>query len=856
MPIPIATYRLQLHAGFGFDDVARVAPYLAALGVSHVYLSPILQAAPGSTHGYDVIDHSTLNEELGGEAGYERMVKALAEAGLEHMVDIVPNHMSVAAGRRNRWWWDVLENGPSSRWASFFDVDWTRSDPKVLLPVLGDHYGQVLEWREFSLVRESASFVVRYFEHEAPISPRTLDELLGAAADDCGFDGLASLAVAFGRLPLATATDRASVEERHRDKEVLRRRLAWLIDNEPGVAEAIDRQVAAHNADADRLDALLLRQNFRFADWHTAGQSIDYRRFFDINELVGLNMSDDQVFDEAHELVLRLLSDVRVDHPDGLRDPQRYCRRLRGRAGDDAYIVVEKIVETGEGESLPASWPVQGTTGYDWLNVACGLFVDPSAEAPMTELYQSFTGETADFAAVAYESKLHVIRESLAADLDRLTAVALAVCEERRLFRDHTRRELREAVREIAAWFPVYRTYAAPGRVAAEADVRAVEAAVAAAAAARPEVDPVLLLFLRDLLLGRVEGANEAELCLRFQQFTAPVMAKGVEDTACYRYLRLAALNEVGGDPGRFGASVAEFHAHNARMARDWPATMLASSTHDTKRSEDVRLRIALLSEIPDQWSTAVRRWAARNRRRGPIDANTEYLLYQTLVGAWPIDAGRAWQYMEKAVKEAKRQTSWVAPGAEYEAGVRAFVEGALGDADLVADLEEFAAPLVERGREASLGLTLLKLTSPGVPDIYQGTEDWDLSLVDPDNRRPVDFERMGRWESPKQRLVRRALEVRRRRWEPAYAPGCSYQPLDAGEAVAYVRGGEAITVVPRGRQWGETVLALPAGEWADELGEGGEGGEGGGERPFSGSVRLGDLMAEGPVALLGRVSR
>jgi (1->4)-alpha-D-glucan 1-alpha-D-glucosylmutase len=852
MSVPLATYRVQLHAGFGFDEVAAIAPYLAELGVSHVYCSPYLQAAPGSTHGYDVVDHSRLNEELGGEAAYERMVKALAEQGLGQVLDIVPNHMSVAAGRRNRWWWDVLENGPSSRWASFFDVDWSRTDPKVLLPVLGDHYGRVLDWGEFRVVREGGSFVVHYFEHEAPISPRTLDDLLGAAAVASGSDELASIAVAFGRLPPATATDLASVEERHRDKEVFRSHLAWLLDDQPAVAEAVDRELAAVNADPDRLDALLLRQNYRFAFWQSAGQSIDYRRFFDINELVGLNVDEPRVFEEAHELVLRLVSDLRIDHPDGLLDPAAYLTRLRSRVGDDAYIVVEKILEAGE--ALPPSWPVQGTTGYDFVNLATGLFVDPAGEAPLTELYRDFTGEEEDFAEVAYAAKQQVMRQSLAADLDRLTALAVTVCERRRSYRDYTRRELHDVLREVAACFGVYRTYVTPGGAApSAADVAAVESAVAEASRRRPEFDPLLLAFVRDLLLGCVEGPTEAELAQRFQQFSAPVMAKGVEDTAFYRYFRLVALNEVGGDPGRFSVAVEDFHRHNVRMAVEWPATMLASSTHDTKRSEDVRLRIALLSEIPAEWAGAVRRWSARNRQHGDIGPNTEYLLYQTLVGAWPLGVDRAQAYMEKAVKEAKRQTSWVAPDAEYEAAVQAFVAAVLDDAAFVADLEAFVAPLVEAGRTTSLSQTLLKLTAPGVPDIYQGTEDWDLSLVDPDNRRPVDYAALAHSDSPKRRLVTRALAARRRRRE-AFAPGASYEPLyadgaKAAHAVAYVRGGSAVVVAPRlvlglGGDWGDTAVTLPPGRWVDDLG---------GERRWEGRVLLRDFLAGFPVALLGR---
>ncbi len=885
----LATYRVQLHAGFGFDDVAAAAPYLAALGVSHVYCSPYLQAAPGSTHGYDVVDHSRLNEELGGEAAFERMCAALAAVGLRHIVDIVPNHMSVATeafghaagGRRNAWWWDVLENGPSSRFASFFDIDWSPPDDRlrqrVLLPVLGDHYGRVLEAGDLRVEREGGSFVVRYFEHEAPVSPRTVDELLGEAAEACQSDELASVAVAFGRLPPASATDRESVDERHRDKEVLRANLERLLEEGPAVASAVDAALRALNADVDHLDALLQRQNFRLALWRTAGQELDYRRFFDVPELVALRVEDPRVFEESHQLILGLVADgkvdgLRIDHPDGLRDPQAYLERLPG----DVYVVVEKIL--GADEGLRRSWPVAGTTGYDYLNRVLGLFVDPEGEEQLTELYGRFTGEETDFETVAYEAQQLVMRQALAADLDRLTALATEVCDRHRRYRDYSRRDLRAALRELAACFPVYRSYVVPGLACAEEDAALVEAAVAAAAERRPDIDPDLLAFLRDVLLGRVEGEVEADLALRFQQFSSPVMAKGVEDTAFYRYFRLAALNEVGGEPARFGTSVDEFHAANLAAAEAWPATMLATSTHDTKRAEDVRARLAVLSEMPGQWALAVRRWAALNAgpRRGDWpDANTEYLLYQTLVGAWPIDVDRVQAYLSKATKEAKRHTSWIDPDEEYEAAVADFAAAVLADDEFVAELETFLRPVVEAGRVNSLAQTLLKLTSPGVPDVYQGTELWDLSLVDPDNRRPVDYDARRQlldkvreagpaevWPAwadeggAKLWLVHRTLEARRRRPAAFTGGGASYRPLwaegeKASSVVAFVRGDEMVTVTPRlvhgvDGEWGDTSLTLPPGRWADELG---------GERSWDGDqpVRVADLLSELPVILLGR---
>jgi (1->4)-alpha-D-glucan 1-alpha-D-glucosylmutase len=872
-----ATYRVQLHAGFTFDDAAALTDYLDELGVSHLYCSPYLQAAAGSTHGYDVVDHGRLNEELGGAEGHARMTAQLAARGMGQLLDIVPNHMALD-GRANRWWWDVLENGPSSQYAAYFDIDWdppeSKLRAKVLMPVLGDHYGRVLEAGELQVVRERGSFLVRYHDHEAPLSPRSLDDLLAEAAERVGSDELASIATALGRLPHSRATDRASVQERHRDKEVLRGHLAALCEDDLDVARAVDDAVKALNEDVDALDALLERQNYRLAFWRTAGRELDYRRFFDISTLVALRMEDEAVFAQTHELVLRLVSEgavhgLRVDHVDGLRDPEAYLALLDERSGG-AHVVVEKILEVDE--RLPATWPVAGTSGYDFLNRVNPLFVDPAGEAAMTGLYVRFTGETTDYAEVARRAKHQVMREALAADVERLTAIFVDVCEGHRRYRDHTRAELRDALREVVAAFPVYRTYVHPGAQPSAADAEYVTVAAARAAERRPDLDLELLSFLVDVLLLRHGGEAETELALRFQQVTSPVMAKGVEDTAFYRFNRLVSLNEVGGDPGRFGTTVEEFHRRN-RAAAAWPGSLLATSTHDTKRSEDVRARISLLSEIPARWEDAVWRWAhlnERHRRDGWPDRNAEYLLYQTLVGAWPLGADRAVAYMEKAAKEAKVHTSWVDPVPEYDAALRAFVEGVLADGAFVAELERFVEPLVEAGRVTSLAQVTLKLTGPGIPDLYQGTEVWDLSLVDPDNRRPVDYaerrellaelagagpepalahaERGG----PKLWLIQRLLLLRRRLPAP-FATGAGYEALStrgakAAHAVAYLRGEEVAVVVPRlvlglDGDWGDTEVELPSGTWVDALG--GASGEG--------TVGLAGLLARFPVAVLRR---
>ncbi len=878
---PRATYRLQLGAGFTFDDAAGVADYLERLGVSHVYLSPYLQAAPGSGHGYAVVDHGRIDESLGGDDGHDRMGQAFGRHGLGQLLDIVPNHMAIT-GPENPWWWDVLEHGPSSRFAAYFDVDWdppeARLRNKVILPVLGDHYGRVLEAHELELERDGPSFTVRYAERTFPLSPRSLPQILSVAAGRTGSDALSFVAGALDRLPRSTATDRQSVRRRHRDWDVLRGILGRLLAEEPPVAAAVDGVVAETNTDPDALDELLERQNYRLVHWRAAARDLGYRRFFDINSLVGLRMEDEQVFHDTHALVLRWLTDgvidgLRVDHPDGLRDPAGYLQRLRD-ARPSAWIVVEKIL--GSEERLRDSWPVDGTTGYDFLNRVGGLFVDPAGERPLTGLWRSFTGLPADVPAAIHDAKLQVLGDVLGGDVNRLTALLVDICERHRRHRDYTRHELHEALLEYITAFPVYRTYVHAERndVAAD-DTRAINAAADAARQARPDIDTDLLDFLRDLLLLRIRGGLEAEFVMRFQQLTGPAMAKGLEDTAAYRLNRLVCLNEVGGDPGRFGVTPESFHRAAAETLRRWPRTLLASSTHDTKRSEDVRARLALLSEVPTRWARAVRRWATMNdalRSGDWPDRNVEYLLYQTLVGAWPITPERLLPYLEKAVREAKVHTSWNAPNEAYEAAVRRFASGVLEDPAFRTDLERFVAPLVEPGRVNSLAATLLKLTSPGIPDVYQGTELWDLSLVDPDNRRPVDFERrrqllqqldrlrpeqiMRRSADgmPKLWLLRQALRVRKR-YPDDFGPAGEYRPLQASgpaadHVVGFLRGDRVATVVPRlvlrlrGR-WGDTTVQLPAGRWRNECT---------GDEIDGGAAQVAELLHRFPVALLVRL--
>ncbi|CAN5857532.1 malto-oligosyltrehalose synthase [soil metagenome] len=884
MPDPLfATYRVQLTPEFDFASAAHIVPYLAELGISHLYCSPYLQAATGSNHGYDVVDPTRVNEEIGGEAGRRRLVQALQESGLGQVVDMVPNHMAIG-DRANRWWWDVLENGRASPYARYFDVDWNPPEVKlrnrVLMAILGDHYGRIVEAGEIRVVRDRAEFTLAYHEHLLPLSPPSLEGLLSAAARHCSNTELESLAAAFGRLPKSTESDEDLVHERIRDKEVLKDRLMSLMEADSEVLEAVDTALEVLNGTPDAVDDLLQRQNYRLAYWKTAVQDLDYRRFFDVDTLVGVRNEDPEVFADTHRLILGWVktgdvAGLRIDHPDGLRDPQGYLQRLSDQA-PGAWIVVEKILEPGE--RLPETWPVAGTTGYDFLNRLTGLFIDGSNESVITALYRELTGESGDWDEVVLERKHQVLREVLTADLTRLTGLFVEICERHRRYRDYTRYELSQALREVLASFPVYRTYIRPGDPASWQDLRHVVESVEAAKNRRGDLDPELFGFLEGLLLlqasipeSRRPVPPEIELVMRFQQLSGPVMAKGVEDTAFYNYNRFVALNEVGGDPGRFGLPVDEFHAA-CRVAQEcYPTSMLDTSTHDTKRSEDVRARLALLSEMPDAWAVAVRRWMSHNDgyRAGLVDRNIEYLLYQVLVGAWPLTKDRTVAYIQKASREAKTHTSWLAPNPAYDEALVGFVHFLFDDAEFQRTMAAFVAPLIAPGRVNSLSQTLVKLTAPGVPDIYQGTELEDLSLVDPDNRRPVDYGRrvallreldglkvddiLARAAEglPKLFVIRRALKLRRQLPE-AFGAEASYEQQPAGGAkagnvVAFTRWGVVATIVPRlvlGVQdgWGDTTVEIPAGSWKNALT---------GEPVTGGTVAVADLFRSFPVALL-----
>ncbi len=875
MPALTATYRLQFGPGFRFDEAAAVAPYLAALGISHVYCSPYLQAGPDSTHGYDVADPTRVSDDLGGEAAHGRFLEVLKEQGLGQILDIVPNHMS-GDPRANRWWWDLLEHGRYARSAPYFDLNWSPRDPKlqdkVLLPVLGDHYGRTLERRELQVVRDGASLEVAYHDRRMPLTPHSLDTVFSALEDHLGRGDVSALAAAIRTLP----PGHDDAEGMYQEQARIRGEFEELLAEEPAVAQALDAIVAEINASPATLDGILSRQHYRLAYWRTGSHEINYRRFFVENALVGVCIENERVFGAMHGTILRGVRDgwvdgLRVDHIDGLRDPERYLERLREQA-PEVWIGVEKILD--EGESMPASWPVDGTTGYDFLNRVSGLFVDPSAEDVLTEFYAEFTGESVDYPAQVREKKLHVLRTGLASEVNRLALLLLDISEKHWRYRDYTLEELGDVLRELLAAFPVYRTYTRPEVPSvSEQDQRYIEEAVGRAKASRPDVDPMVFEFLCDLLLLRGRGEAEIDFVLRFQQLSGPAMAKGVEDTLFYTYNRLVSLNEVGGNPHRFGVTAEEFHEACRATLADWPRTMTATSTHDTKRSGDVRARLHLLSETPDEWRDAVRRWSRNNERHRRDDSpsrNDEYLLYQTLVGAWPIEADRAVAYMIKAAREAKTQTKWIEPSESYESALEGFVRAVLEDDAFVSDLQGFVAPRVLPGRINGLAQVLLKLAAPGFPDTYQGTELWDLSLVDPDNRRPVDYEIrrrlleelprlspedvMARMDEglPMLWLLHRGLHLRRRRPRALGRDG-AYTPLSAegskaAHVVAFSRGDEAMAVAPRwplrlAGDWAGTTLALPDGNWTHVLtGD-----------SFRGTVPLEELLRRFPVALLER---
>jgi (1->4)-alpha-D-glucan 1-alpha-D-glucosylmutase len=939
MRVPVSTYRVQLQPGHGFAAARAALAYLQELGVTDLYVSPFFAAEPGSRHGYNIVDYARLNPELGTPAELEALARELRERGMGLVADFVPNHMGIATSE-NGWWNDLLENGPSSRFADFFDVDFRPGkaslQDRVLLPILGAQYGEVLERGELQLVRDGGSFVVRYWERVLPVRVKSLVPLLERAGVRSGLDPaspermeLDSTVRALRLLPSPDARAPEDREVRDREREVVRRRLTALFGGSDPLRAAVDTVVAEVNgrpgdpSSFDELDALLREQCYRASSWQVATEEINYRRFFDVHGLAAIRMEDPAVFDAAHALLLRLVAEglvtgLRLDHTDGLYDPASYFDALQhrlaeatrtpadGEGGRPFWVVAEKILE--DGEPLPRSWKVHGTTGYDFTAAVTQVLVDPRSERLLTRLYQRFTREHAAFDAVVTEAKRGILRSSLAAELTMLARRLERIAEGNRRSRDFPLYPLRRALAETLVGFRVYRTYVRPDGRREAGDEGQVRGAIRRGRRAARDLPPQVFDFLGDVLL-LADGArfdaerrDRVELAMKFQQLSGPVTAKAVEDTAFYRYHRLIALNEVGCDPARFGMDLETFHASNRQRAEAWPLGMVTTSTHDTKRGEDVRARLAVLTEVPDLWRAAVRRFAHHGRRHVRLvdgetapSRNDQYLFYQTVVGALPVDTDavdrrfveRVGAYMQKAIKEAKRETSWVNPNTEYETATALFVEDMLADERFVRVVRSMSDLITRPGVVNGLAQRVLLACAPGVADTYQGSEGWDQRLVDPDNRDPVDFaalnhrlrtlrERMGRDRAAlaeallaefrtgdvKLFVVYALLQLRRAAAE-LFLRG-SYEPLGGPEhVIAFARrhGSELLVcVVPRwssrltgsarawplAAAWGEETLQMPAdGAWENVLT---------GERHEVGThLRLATVFARFPVAVLSR---
>jgi (1->4)-alpha-D-glucan 1-alpha-D-glucosylmutase len=801
--IPVSTYRLQFGPNLRFAQACELVEYLAALGIGAAYASPLVRAREHSTHGYDVVDHRQIDPALGTDEDFRQLAESLQQHGLGLMMDVVPNHMGID-DPNNLWWQDLLENGRSSVYSNFFDVDW---DPpkdalkqKVLLPILGEQYGRALENQELQIVWEDQRLKVAYHERRFPLAPRTWADVLRLALetvavemspDDPDRMELESIATALDNLPPQDECDPELVQQRYREKEVARRRLAALVEISAAIRDALTgalRQLNGRQHDPrsfDRLEQLLSRQPYRLAYWRVATDEINYRRFFDINELAAIRVEDPEVFEAVHALQFEFIrrgwvTALRVDHPDGLLDPQQYFENLQnayrqlGQTPDapppgppaSFYIAVEKIL--AHDETLCAAWPVNGTTGYDFLNLLNGLFVHREGAVRLRQCYARFIDAPSRFADVLYASKKTILNVSMSSELHVLAGQLDRISEQHRWSRDFTRTSLRRALREVIACFPVYRTYIRPGESQpTEDDRRRIATAIRFAKRRNPEMSSAFFDFIASvLLLEDPDGLSDEEIAMRrdfvfkFQQVTGPVTAKGVEDTAFYRDYPLASLNEVGGDPAIPGVSLDQFHRRNIERHSAWPFSMLATATHDTKRGEDTRARLNVLAEMPDEWAEIVAHWSELNASRqidvdGAMapDKNEEYLLYQTLLGIWPLTAPneatrsalveRILQYLDKAFKEAKVHTSWLNPNQEHDAAVANFARTILDPAqspEFLHELTRLVDHVASAGFTNSLAQTLIKIAAPGVPDFYQGTELWDFSLVDPDNRRPVDF--------------------------------------------------------------------------------------------------------------------
>lgn len=814
--IPVSTYRLQLNASFTFKEAIDVVPYLSELGITDVYCSPYLKATRGSMHCYDVIDHSEINPELGTMDDLRILSARLRSLGMGLIMDIVPNHMSIDSAE-NKWWMDVLENARSSPYSSYFDIDWhpvkEELEEKVILPILGRPYGEALESLEITLSYNDGSFFINYYDNHLPVDPCTYISILEHGAESlmaAAGEGLEahqeflSITTGIRNLPGRTETDPVRSTERLREKEILKRRIAALYEKSPEFRKHIDLNISIFNGiegateSFDLLDALLCAQAYRLTYWQVATAEINYRRFFDINSLAAIRCETLDVFMATHALVFEhvregIITGLRVDHPDGLHDPSQYFARLqsgcmsaltssepvgsegfmtgmvearktiqadeRQRPHSLFYVVGEKILIGNE--RLPLDWAVCGTTGYAYMNSVNGLSVQKANEKAMSAAYSRFIRRGSDFSRMLYDAKKHIMNHSMAGEINVLGHDLNRISERHRHYRDFTLNSLTDAVIEATACFPVYRTYISE-RGVSDTDIRYIKEAIAKARRMNHNLSDSVFDFLQSVLLteypSNADEATRAQwlaFTMKFQQMTGPIMAKGMEDTLFYIYNRMSSLNEVGADPNIFGISAKEFHNRNSQRLQSVPHTLIATSTHDSKRSEDVRARINVLSEIPHEWAAHIRRWSRLNStfktsvhgRRLP-SRNEEYLLYQTLIGAWPLNwpadrdafVERIKNYMIKTAREAKVETSWLNPDAEHEAALVSFIEMALTSMEFTSDIDDVVRRLLPHGLLNSLSQCLLKITSPGVPDFYQGTELWNFRLVDPDNRIAVDY--------------------------------------------------------------------------------------------------------------------
>jgi len=808
--VPTATYRIQFHSDFPFEAAKKHADYFQRLGVSDIYSSPIWMARKGSRHCYDVTDHSQVNPELGGEAEFKELAAALRERNLGLVVDVVPNHMGIL-DPSNRQWWDVLENGPSSPFANFFDIDWRaykeELHDRVEIPTLGQQFGICLENGELKVTfAPEGEFRVRYYETELPTGPRTWVRILNIALltlesqlteEDAGLTEFQSILTALRNLPMRDDDEAERIKERQREKEVCKRRLRTLVESNSLFLDAINAAIGELNGQPgnpqsyDQLEAFLEDQTYRLSFWRVAGDEINYRRFFDVNELAAIKVERPEVFEQVHALIFRLISDgcirgLRIDHPDGLLNPPQYftdlqngCRTALGArlnipnqpesCSENAcsmWVAVEKILE--HHERIRADWAVHGTTGYEFLNLINGVFVDQSNGQAFLRLYSRFTGTGPNYPELKNQCKKLILDISMSGELYTLARKLDRISEHNRRTRDFTLQTLQEALAEFIAAFPVYRSYIRPDAQTVDADDRHfIETAIRTAKRRNPSTDPTIFEFIGTILLLEElewltdeQRAERMEFILALQQITGPVMAKGLEDTAFYRDFPLASLNEVGGEPERFGVSLNEFHERCVEQAKYWPASMTSTSTHDTKRSEDARARINVLSEIPREWERAIFRWRRINsRRKQQVEGHhvpstrEEYLFYQTLLAIWPINddefpediSDRMCAYMLKATREAKINTSWVNVHETYENALLQFTKEVLDpsrSSKFLQDFEAFTRLIAIRGANNALGQVLAKLTAPGIPDFYQGCELWNTCLVDPDNRKPVDYEK------------------------------------------------------------------------------------------------------------------